>query len=84
MKDKIKLWLGFITVVAIFVIGFWYTNIEKHSNKSKVIPIPESAENVINQGNGWYSFEITINEKTITVLHHFDQSVKNDDIDDEF
>lgn len=88
MIEKIKLWLGFIFIVLIFIIGYWYTNFIKHSIKAdnisipvkaSNISIPVKASNVIDHGNGWYSFNLIIDGQNTIVVQHFDNPVINND-----
>jgi hypothetical protein len=78
MIEKIKLWLGFIFIVLIFIIGYWYTNLTEHPVQPKNVMIPERAKNVIDHGNGWYSFDLIINGQNTIVVQHFDSPIDSD------
>jgi len=88
MNEKIKLWVSFTVIVLLFVAGFWYTGMVEDSVKPKGAKLPPTATNVVDHGESWYSFDLMIGDKTITVIHHFDKPIQKEDtaqpIDDEF
>lgn len=88
MNDKIKLWVSMVIVIALFVAGFIYTGMVDDSKSEKSDGLPTRATNVIDQGNGWYSFDLEVGENVVTVVHFFEKPPVKEDtaqpIDEEF
>jgi len=87
MNDKVKLWFRFVVIVSIFLVGFWYVDSYEKSAKPKNIKFPANAKNIVEHGEGWYSFDLMIGDNLITTIHHFEKPVQKDTanpISDEF
>lgn len=86
-KEKIKLWISAAIVITSFAVGYWYTEQIAHQSNTKNIKFPTNATNIIDQGAGWYSFQLQVEQEKITVVHYFGTAPKKDTaqpVDDEY
>lgn len=79
MNDKLKLWLSMAVIIVVFVVGFIYTGLVNQSKPEKTESLPTNAINVVDQGNGWYSFDLEVGKNTITVVHFFEKPPVKED-----
>ena len=86
-KEKIKLWISAMIVITSLAVGYWYTEQIANNHYSENIKFPNNATNIIDQGSGWYSFQLDIEQEKITVVHYFVHNTKIDTaqpVDDEY